>query len=286
VFYVPSAQDFAIGGSHYLTAVSISPVNHDQRLAVTDIGRLWYSSDGGANWTDSGYSGPAAHYFYGTAIVHSYADPLTAWVGGSGYSGPAVYKTRDGGLTWAPMGDRLPSTLVYDLALESPANEVLYAATEAGPFRYEESHGEWRYIGTGAPLTIYWSVESVPTDNLMRFGTYGRGIWDYDVDPPVSAVENQTPGASGFSLANFPNPFNPRTTLRFDLERTGFTQVDIFDLAGHHIRRLHSGKLVAGTHELTWNGRTSDGSRCPSGVYLATVQALGRTESLRMTLAQ
>jgi hypothetical protein len=286
VNYVPSAQNFAVGGSSYLTAVSISPVDHDKRLAVTNTGRFWYSFDGGGDWSDSGFSGPDAHYFYGTAIVHSYTDPLTAWVGGSGYSGPAVYSTRDGGITWVPMGVRLPPTLVYDLALESSDNEVLFAATEAGPFRYDEVLQEWDYIGTGAPLTTYWSVENVPADHLMRFGTYGRGIWDFDVAPPTSAIENPAPVLSAFSLSNHPNPFNPSTTLRLHLERAGSAQVDIFDLAGHRVRRLHSGDLAAGAHELTWDGRAGDGSICPSAVYLATVKALGKTESLRMTLAK
>lgn len=286
VNYVPSGQNFAIGGSNYLTAFSISPVDHDRRLAVTDIGRLWYSFDGGENWTDSGYSGPDAHYFYGTAIVHSYTDPLTAWVGGAGYSGPAVYMTRDGGVNWSRLSNRLPQTLVFDLALESPENEVLFAATEAGPFRYDEILGQWEYIGSGAPLTTYWSVENVPADHLVRFGTYGRGIWDYDVTPPVSATEDIAPALSAFSLANHPNPFNPSTTIRFNLEKAGMTQVDIFDLAGRRILRLHSGDLAAGPHELTWNGRSNDGSICPSAVYLATVNALGKTESLRMTLAK
>jgi len=257
VNYVPSAQNFAVGGSSYLTAVSISPVNHDQRLAVTNTGRFWYSFDGGGNWSDSGFSGPDAHYFYGTAIVHSYTDPLTAWVGGAGYSGPAVYETGDGGINWSRMSVNLPPTLVYDLALESEDNEVLYAATESGPFRYDEELQEWEYIGaTGAPLTTYWSVEGVAADQLVRFGTYGRGIWDFDVTPPVSAIENDAPVLSAFSLANFPNPFNPSTTLRFNLKQTGSAQVDIFDLAGHRIRRLHSGELAAGTHELTWDGRS------------------------------
>ena len=49
----------------------------------------------------------------------------------------AVYRTDDGGATWAAAGRMMPSTLVYDLTLESAANEVLYAATEAGPYRLE-----------------------------------------------------------------------------------------------------------------------------------------------------
>ncbi len=287
VTYTPSDQNFAIGGSSYLTAVSISPVDHDQRLAVTNIGRLWYSFDGGENWSDSGYSGPSAHYFYGTAIVHSHTDPLTAYVGGSGYNGPGVYKTVDGGITWSRMGSNLPPTLVYDLALESADNEVLYAATEAGPYKYQDALNGWQYIGgTEAPITTYWSVESVPADDLMRFGTYGRGIWDFDTAPAVSPVHENVSLPAAFALENFPNPFNPSTTLRFNLTQEGPAQVDVFDLAGHRLVRLHSGDLSAGLHEFRWNGRSADGKGCSSGVYLATVRALGRTETLRMTLAK
>lgn len=287
VTYTPSAQNFAVGGSSYLTAVSISPANHNQRLAITNTGRFWYSFDGGVNWADSGYSGPSAHYFYGTAIVHSYTDPLTAYVGGSGYSGPAVYKTVDGGINWSRMSSNLPPTLVYDLALESADNEVLYAATEAGPYRYDDDLGQWQYIGgTEAPLTTYWSVESVPADQLMRFGTYGRGIWDFDTSPALSSVAEDIPTASAFALENYPNPFNPHTTIRFSLETSGLAQVDIFDVAGRRIVRLHSGELSAGRHQFSWNGRSVDGYSCPSGLYLAKVQALGKTESLPMTLAK
>ena len=287
VSYTQSAQNFAVDGSSYLTAVSISPVNREQRLAVTNIGRLWYSFDGGDNWSDSGYSGPSAHYFYGTAIVHSNIDSRRAWVGGSGYSGPAVYETRDGGQSWSSMGNRLPATLVYDLALESSENEALYAATEAGPYRLDPESELWEYIGgTEVPLTTYWSVESVPADQLMRFGTYGRGIWDYDVTSPLSDIEDEIQAQASFSLENFPNPFNPRTTMRFNIERDAMVQVDVFDLAGRKIRSLHSGELERGRHEVSWDGRSGDGVSCPSAVYFVAVQALGRTESLRVTLAK
>lgn len=287
VTYTPSTQDFTVGGSSYLTAFSISPANHDQRLAITNTGSFWYSFDAGENWSDSGYSGPNAHYFYGTAIVHSYNDPLIAYVGGSGYSGPAVYKTEDGGVHWSRMSTGLPPTLVYDLALESTENEVLYAATEAGPYQYDSALGSWEYIGgTKAPITTYWSVENVASDQLMRFGTYGRGIWDFDVTPALTPVEHDAPMISVLGLENYPNPFNPRTTLRFNLEQSGMTQVDIFDLAGRRVLKLHTGILPAGRHEFSWDGRTADGTGCPSGVYLVKVQTRGRTESLRVTLAK
>ncbi|MCP3869397.1 MAG: T9SS type A sorting domain-containing protein, partial [Gammaproteobacteria bacterium] len=287
VTYTASAQNFAVGGSNYLTAVSISAVDHDYRLAVTNIGRLWFSVDGGNHWTDSGFSGPSAHYFYGTALVHSPVDERVAWVGGSGYSGPAVYETRDGGLSWTIMSDNLPSTLVYDLAIESAENEVLYAATEAGPYRLDPDTELWDYIGgTEAPLTTYWSVESVPADQLIRFGTYGRGIWDFDVTSPLSGVDYNAPEISAFALQNYPNPFNPLTTIRFNIQNSSQVQVGIFDLAGRQIRSLYSGQLSAGSHELNWDGRAADGASCASAVYFVKVQTEGKAESLRITLAK
>ncbi len=291
VLYTSAAQNFTEHGSNYLTGLTIAPSDNNRRLAVTDTGKLWFSHDGGVTWIYSGYEGPDAHYFYGTTIIHAHSDPLLAWVGGSGYSGPAVYKTTDGGLSWRPVGNGLPATLVYELALESPDNEVLYAATEAGPFRYDDDDGSWQYIGgTTAPLTTYWCVEGVPAANLVRFGTYGRGIWDYDVSTTTGVAENpaatEAPARPVRALAGYPNPFNPRTTVRFQLEHAGTVRLEIFDLAGRNVRVLHAGQLVAGEHEFVWDGLGHDGQACPSAVYLATVTVLGHSESLRLTLAR
>ncbi len=187
-------HDFTQSGGSTLTALSIAPSDHNRRIAVTDSGVIWTTNNAGASWILSPDNGPQSHYFYGSALIHSPDDPLTAYLGGSGYSGPAVYRTTDGGMNWEPVGEGLPSTLVYDLAFEQSDESrvtqeiyrtgvhVIYAATEAGPFRLDPSSATWKDISSGeAPLTLYWSVEAVPSAGVVRFGTYGRGIWDYKV---------------------------------------------------------------------------------------------------------
>ncbi|MEM7244486.1 MAG: hypothetical protein AAF533_04045 [Acidobacteriota bacterium] len=171
---------FQASGGNYLSALSISPVDTQRRIAVNDSGRLYYTDTADDGWTASGDSGPSSHYFFGNALTHSGNDVDLAYVGGSGYSGPGVYRTTDGGRNWSPFGFGLPNTLVYDLVFESPDSDVLYAATEAGPYRLDPTTEEWSYIGGAeAPMTTYWSVEAVPSIGVVRFGTYGRGIWDY-----------------------------------------------------------------------------------------------------------
>jgi len=279
-----SNQNFAVDGASYLTALSIAPGDHSRWIAVTNNGNLWHSSDSGSTWTQSADDGPSSHYFYGTGIVHSAVDPLEAWISGSGYSGPAVWRTLDGGANWEPASGGLPSTLAYEIAFESPGSGVLYAATENGPYRYEPSAGLWQYIGgSKAPLTTYWCLETVPEIGVARFGTYGRGIWDYDTSSATGLPAEDSPSAAG-ELRSFPNPFNPRTTIRFTLETDAPLELSIFSADGRLVKDLAEGRYPAGPVELVWDGRDARGASCGSGVYIARLVTGDRESSLRLTL--
>ncbi len=279
-----SNQNFAVDGASYVTALSIAPSDHSRWIATTNNGRLWYSSDSGSTWTQSTDTGPSSHYFYGTGVEHSDTNPLEAWISGSGYSGPAVYRTLDGGISWTAMSDGLPSTLAFEIVFESPGGDVLYTATENGPYRFEPSAELWQYIGgTEAPLTTYWCVEAVPSIGVIRFGTYGRGIWDYDASGSTGLPEDEAP-LMAERLSSFPNPFNPHTTLSFALAEAGPVRLSIFDPDGRRVRVLVDGRRLAGEQQITWNGLDDQGHSCGSGVYLALLEADGQRISTQLTL--
>jgi photosystem II stability/assembly factor-like uncharacterized protein len=179
-----SSQSFTDSGGNYLSALAIAPSNTQRHYAVNDRGRLYRSTNGGATWQVSVQGGPDSHYFYGHALAVHPGDELQAFVGGSGYSSGGVWRTTNGGQTWSEASSGLPSTLVYDLAFAGDGSGELYAATEAGAYRWTSASGSWENVmGAEAPITLYWSVEAVPSREVMRFGTYGRGIWDYDYAP-------------------------------------------------------------------------------------------------------
>jgi hypothetical protein len=195
-----SAQDFAASAGEYLSALTFSPLDSQRMYAATSHGRFFRSTDGGITWQPSGGQGPGQHYFYGTALVASALDADTAYAGGSGYQGAPVWRTTDGGLSWHPWSDGLPNTLVYCLAEAEDGSGTLVAGTETSAYR-RDAAGAWVDItSNSAPVTIYWSVEAVAAGNLMRFGTYGRGIWDYALDPPC-AYEAYGTGLGGTNTA-------------------------------------------------------------------------------------
>jgi hypothetical protein len=286
VMYSASSQLFTSAGGSYLTAFGIAPSEHQKRIAVVDNGRIWYTTDSGAEWRLSADIGPSAHYFYGTAIVHDPGNADLAWIGGSGYSGPGVWRTSDGGATWEGAGSGLPATLVYSLARESASSDALYAATEAGPYRLDPVTDQWEYIGGGtAPLTTYWSVEAVPAAQVVRFGTYGRGIWDYSTATASAAPLTAMPTAN-LELTSAPNPFNPRTTIGFRLEAAGRAIVAIHDVAGRQVTVLRDEFMDAGHHQVVWNGNDHQGRDCASGVYLVRVVTGNTSASHRVVLVR
>lgn len=73
-------------------------------------------------------------------------------------------------------------------------------------------------------------------------------------------------------LPNFPNPFNPSTTIGFELPRAADrVTVDVYDVSGRRVRRLHSGSTQSGRTELVWNGTDDVGRSVVSGVYLVQI---------------
>ena len=81
---------------------------------------------------------------------------------------------------------------------------------------------------------------------------------------------------------NVPNPFNPTTTLRFDLSMADGVRLEVYDVAGRLVRTLVNADLPAGTHSAVWDGKDVRGAGAASGSYVARLSAGGKTASIRM----
>ena len=88
------------------------------------------------------------------------------------------------------------------------------------------------------------------------------------------------------AVSNYPNPFNPMTTVRFELASQQRVHVSVHDAAGKRVRTLDMGTYNAGQHELTWDGRDEAGRGLASGTYLLRLETRDAVESRKLTLVQ
>jgi hypothetical protein len=104
------------------------------------------------------------------------------------------------------------------------------------------------------------------------------------VDDLNKELAGQMPGIA--LSQNFPNPFNPSTTIVVTLDSDSSSAVDvtIYDLRGRIVRQLFSGIVTEGTYRYLWDGRSTDGSSVGSGVYLCRARTNDSESIIKMIL--
>jgi photosystem II stability/assembly factor-like uncharacterized protein len=96
----------------------------------------------------------------------------------------------------------------------------------------------------------------------------------------VTNISTEIP--SSFSLSqNYPNPFNPSTMIKFDIPKSSFVKIKVFDITGKEIETLVNEQLQPGTYETDWNA-----SSFSSGVYFYKITAESYTETKRMLIVK
>ena len=101
----------------------------------------------------------------------------------------------------------------------------------------------------------------------------------------VSGVPEPTLPVSFALRQCFPNPFNPQTTIAFDLPKQEMATLSVFDLSGRLVKNLITAKLhTPGHHEVVWNGRDDAGRQVASGAYFYRLEAGSFSETKRMIL--
>ena len=156
------------------------------------------------------------------------------------------------------------------------------------------------YINPATPNdmsgTVYPIVFPPGTDPLDSNNTGGISAGAFTIaqlrriaaDPegPTAILEEENAAApKTYSLSNaFPNPFNPNTTIRYSVPKTGPVQLTIYNMLGQQVRILVDGVQSAGTHQITWDGRNANGRGVSSGVYLYRLTAESFNQTKKMLL--
>jgi len=135
-------------------------------------------------------------------------------------------------------------------------------------FVYENNSNCTEPIAIFNGLNHIYNVELMEyegTNYLITIEMGNIGLFEYTYVP--SSTEDELPEPD-ISLYNYPNPFNPETTISFNLPKTSEIQLEIYNIKGQKVKTLINDSLYPGNHSITWNGKDAAGKIVGSGLYL------------------
>jgi hypothetical protein len=185
----------------------------------------------------------------------------------------------ESGLTWnnAPTIGGTPLSLKGAVSLNTWVEfDVTAAIVGDGIYSFGLTSGS-------ANSVLYSSREGVnPPELVVQVGSGAP-----NPAPALDPVANVQAIPRAFALRqNHPNPFNPRTSIRFELPRPGVVRLTVFDSMGRAVKTLVDGRMPVGFHEVSWDALDNRGRRVSSGVYFLKLEGQDFTSTRKAVLTR
>jgi photosystem II stability/assembly factor-like uncharacterized protein len=217
---------------------------------------LLRTTDGGGSWNIRRVGAPLSLL----TIDQNSPNVLYADSGSRG-----VAKSTNGGLTWS----RVDSVSPRDIFVNTGNSSYVYASTFGLGVRRSTNGGLlWHDYNNGLPYLNTFTVRSATgQSNKLFVSTFGGSI--YKVDQTITSVQNRISIPYTFSLdQNFPNPFNPTTTIFYSIPKPTYVTLKLYDLLGREVAIIVNELQDAGQHQTRL-----DASIFTSGVYFYRLQS-------------
>ena len=202
--------------------------------------------------------------------------------------GPQVLvRRKDGVLARDLTGDGLLDLVVVDInEATGPAVVVLVGQRDGIPV----VEGRYPLPGVGDEVLAGdvngdGATDLVVLGRSVEGGDGGAFVFLNQGIPAATAIAAETAATpSAFALgANYPNPFNPATTIPFAVPaEAGDVDLTIYNVLGQPVRQVWNGPLVAGEHRLAWDGRDAQGQPVAAGVYVVRLHQGDQTRIRKM----
>jgi photosystem II stability/assembly factor-like uncharacterized protein len=168
-------------------ATALHPSNPKILSMTGSSGRPLISQDGGASWSGTGVSLiNIVPGYQGFNSSSAWTSNNVVYFSSEARSPGAVHvvKSADMGATWSRADGGLPDVAVSELAVDTRdrSGRTLYAATDIGVYKTRDGGNNWTLFGAGLPNVSVRSLYLSPEGEFIRIATYGRGIWEADLE--------------------------------------------------------------------------------------------------------
>ncbi len=192
----------SIASNEVLCSIAIAPVDsniiyagysgpHWHTTDMTHRHKLMKTTNEGVTWTDLTKNVKRDDGIYEvcgslglTSIEISPTNNDSVWITFGGFAEAGKYRvmvTGDGGDTWSDYSQGLPNLPVNCIKYWRNGESGLFLGMDVGVFYRDKNDSVWQSFNTGLPTVLVTDIEIVDAVNVMRIGTYGRGIWEADL---------------------------------------------------------------------------------------------------------
>lgn len=227
---------------------------------------MYRSTNSGENWIYSLSSAPLCFAISGSNIF--------AGTERDGYRYD-VFRSTTNGLNWVEFG--LNDLAVGSLGLNG--SSVFAGTVGHGVYHSGIDSAMWvqKNEGFGTAPTVYALLAA---NGYIFAGTQNRSVWRRAINDFVGLEDISSEIPDEFRLfQNYPNPFNPITKIKFDIPKSSYTELAVYDVLGREITVLINEHLKPGTYEVEW-----DATNFSSGVYFYRITAEEFNKTRKMVL--
>ncbi len=198
-------------------------------------------------------------------------------------------------VTLLSSGNPVPDPVVLttdELASEEAYESVLAEIHDVVVTQAQNNNGEWYVVdASGTPAQMddgFFYLDSVTPPIVINVndtwamlrGVVNFSYDEYELNPRTpddmsqeASAQNNLLSPNTKIISAYPNPFNPETTLRYQLSENDAVTINIYNIKGEKIRTLVDQNQAAGIHEAVWTGTNDEGRSVSSGVYFFKLES-------------
>lgn len=286
-------SSMSINGNYRTSPYTESVVEQNSISALASS----YSTDG-IDYTFSKWSsGSGDVYSPITASEHESYTAVYTGKPNNNYRNLSFNTSQEGQpvqLTWSmhPLDNSsISHYAVYRKVTSSGTPTLLTTVSATGSSSYSYTDYEFAISNSQNKILLFYDVRPYYTPDAAYSDAAFEGVYGfyYSNKLPDEIAQNQTIQAipEAFEVNNYPNPFNPSTTINYQLPENGFVTLKVFDILGREVATLVNENKPAGYYTVKFDASHSERSRgITSGVYIYTIRVNEITQSKKMLLAK